>query len=319
MESLRTAVGAHPEHVGANRRLGYAAALGAGALAACIPVGGTLFLHDIDPLVTAGMTNLFAALVVLPLAGRPKFAREDHPRLLAIALLGAALAPSLYFFGLRGTTASEAAILVNAETVFTVTLAVTILRERATVVDLAAVAVVVAGAVALSFAREAAFDTAHIVANGIIVASTLVWASDNIISTGLARRNAPHAIAAWKNLTGAPLVIALALALGSSLAMTATHLAGMLLVGGLGIGISLVLFYTALRHIGAYRTSAIFGLQGAFGAVLGYTLVGERLAAGQLAGAAAMVGGVLLLAWSHRGQGPPPAGQPPPVPPVVPP
>lgn len=288
-------------------------------------MAATLYLSEVDPFVTAGVANLFAGLVILPLAGRPRFAREERPRLVAIALLGAAAAPMVYFTGLHGTTASEASVLVNAETIFTVTLAVAILRERASPVDLAAVGVVVAGAVALSMARDLAFDAAHLAANGLIVLSTLLWASDNVISTGLARRNAPHAIAAWKNLIGAPVVIAIALILGSSLALSSDHLVGLFLVGGVGIGVSLVLFYVSLRHIGAYRTSAIFGLQGVFGSVLGYALVGDRLAPGQLAGAAAMVGGVLLLAWSHRAQragtrkGGPPAPPVPPVPPVVPP
>jgi len=321
MEALRRAVGAEPDASAHARShgLGYAAALGAGALASLIPVGGTLLLSDVDPLVTAGFANLFAGLVVLPLAGRPRFAREDRPRLIAIALLGAALAPVLYFIGLQQTTASEAGVLVNAETVFTVALAVLILRERASGLDFAAVGVVVAGAVAISLARDVAFDLAHLLANALVILSTLVWASDNVISTGLARRNAPHAIAAWKNVLGAPVVIAVALAVGSSMALTPGHVVGFLLVGGVGIGVSLVLFYTALRHIGAYRTSAIFGLQGAFATVLGYALVGDRLAPGQLAGAAAMVGGVLLLAWSHRSQNAGASGGRPPVPPVVPP
>lgn len=321
LDSVRRALGAEADEQAASRnhRVGYAAALGAGALAAFIPVAAALYLSEVDPFVTAGMANLFAGLVILPLAGRPRFAKEDRPRLVAIALLGAALAPVVYFTGLQSTTASEASVLVNAETVFTVTLAVVILRERASGVDLAAVGVVVAGAFALSMARELAFEPAHLMANGLIVLSTLFWASDNVVSTGLARRNAPHAIAAWKNLIGAPVVIVLALAMGSSLALSSDHLVGLFLVGGVGIGISLVLFYVSLRHIGAYRTSAIFGLQGVFGAVLGYMLVGDRLAPGQLAGAGAMVGGVLLLAWSHRAQSAAARDGKPPVPPVVPP
>lgn len=320
MDGLRRVFGAEEDGAAASRnhKLGYGAALGAGALASLIPVGATLYLSDVDPLVTAGFANLFAALVIMPLAGRPKFSKQDRPRLVAIALLGAALAPVIYFFALLQTTASEAAVLVNAETVFTVMLAVAILRERASGLDLTAVGVVVAGAVALSLAGNLAFDMTHLLANGLVILSTLIWASDNVISTGLARRNAPHAIAAWKNMIGAPIVIAVALAVGANMALTSEHLLGLFLVGGVGIGVSLVLFYTALRHIGAYRTAAIFGLQGAFGAVLGYVFVGDRLAPGQVVGAAAMVGGVLLLALSHHWRKARPPEGPPPVPPVSP-
>jgi drug/metabolite transporter (DMT)-like permease len=319
LDGLRRAVGAEEDAGAATRsaRVGYTAALAAGALAACIPVGAALFLATVEAPVIAGFSTLFAGLIILPLAGRPRFSREDRPRLVAIGLIGASLAPTAFFLGLRGTTASEASVLVNAETVFTITLAVTILRERASAREFAAVAVVVAGALALSLARDVAFEPAHLLANGLIVLSTLGWATDNIISTGLARRNAPHSIAAWKNLVGAPAAFGLALLLGSSFALSWQQLGGLFLVGGIGIGVSLVLFYVSLRHIGAYRTSAIFGLQGAFGSALGYYLVGDRLAPGQLAGAAAMVGGVLMLAWAHRSQGPSRGADAPP--PVVPP
>jgi drug/metabolite transporter (DMT)-like permease len=67
----------------------------------------------------------------------------------------------------------------------------------------------------------------------------------------------------------------------------------------------LLLFYVGLRNIGAYRTSAIFGLQAAFGAVGGYILLGERLSLIQVAGATLMVSCVILLAWSHGSAGAP--------------
>jgi drug/metabolite transporter (DMT)-like permease len=218
----------------------------------------------------------------------------------AIALIGAAAAPVVYWFGLGQTSGSEAAMLVNFETVFTMVLAVTILRERAGWVEYACVAGIVAGAFVLSTNLGLAFSTSHLVGNGLLIAATAAWAFDNNISTGLSRRYSPAAVAAWKNVIGAGLVVAAAAALGAELSAVPSHLLGLFLAGGLGTGASLTLFYLALRHIGAYRTSAIFGLGGVVGAFAAYSVLGERLSPVQVAGAALMIAAGLLLSVAHR-------------------
>jgi drug/metabolite transporter (DMT)-like permease len=191
-------------------------------------------------------------------------------------------------------------MLVNVETAFTMVVAVTVLREHAGRLEVACVLGIVAGAFTLSTNLGVGLNAGHLAGNVFIVVATAAWAFDNNISTGLARRHSPAAVAAWKNLVGAGLVVAAAALMGAELTRVGSALPGLLLAGGLGTGVSLTLFYLALRHIGAYRTSAIFGLGGVFGAAAAYAFLGERLSLVQVAGAATMVAAGLALALSHR-------------------
>jgi drug/metabolite transporter (DMT)-like permease len=284
----------------ANLRLGYAAAGASAALSGLIPIFAKLYVGGADPVVAAGYSNLFAGLIILPLAPKPTFKGNDAKRLLAIALLGAALAPLLYWTGLVRTSGSEAAMLVNAETVFTMIVAVTVLREHAGRREVACVAGIVVGAIVLSTNLGLAFSFEHILGNTLLVAATALWALDNNISTGLSRRHAPAAVAAWKNLVGASLVVVAAAAIGANLALTTPQFLGLFLAGGVGTGVSLTLFYFALRHIGAYRTSAIFGLGGIVGAGAAYFVLSERLSVVQIGGGALMLAAGLTLGLTHR-------------------
>ena len=56
--------------------------------------------------------------------------RKNYFYILGIAILGAVIAPTLYFIGLEQTTASNAAILSNTEIVFTILIAVLFFREK---------------------------------------------------------------------------------------------------------------------------------------------------------------------------------------------
>lgn len=279
-------------------------------LAGLIPIFGKFYLADLDPIVAAGFANLMAGLVVLPLAPKVTFKGADRNRLLVIAALGAALGPVLYWVGLLQTSGSEAAMLMNVETVFTMTLAVAVLRERAGRQEVACVAGIVVGAVVLSTNLGVGMQASHLIGNLLLIGGTAAWAVDNNISTGLSRRHSPAAVAAWKNIVGASFVVAAVALLGADLSKVPPHLLGLFLAGGVGTGVSLTMFYLALRHIGAYRTSAVFGLGGVFGAVAAYAVLGERLSIVQVGGAATMLIAGLLLGIMHRQDDKPPEPKP---------
>jgi drug/metabolite transporter (DMT)-like permease len=147
--------------------------------------------------------------------------------------------------------------------------------------------------------------------NFLIVLGTFLWGFDNVVSAGLARRSPPWSVATWKNLIGASAVLAGALLFGLDFGAVGANLPALLLIGCVGTGVSLTLYYVSLRHLDAYRTSAVFGLQGMFGAAGGFVLLGERLSIIQLAATALMIGAVVVLAVTHRADpAPPPPANP---------
>jgi hypothetical protein len=74
----------------------------------------------------------------------------------------------------------------------------------------------------------------------------------------------------------------IAWALGANFAASAPTLAAGLTLGALSYGLSLVLFVSALAHLGSARTAAHFGTAPFFGAALAVALLGEPLTASLL-------------------------------------
>src|SRR5262249_39942061 len=89
--------------------------------------------HGLGPLTTAALLYLgagWATIRVLPCTSSSGTWNRSHlPRLLLVALFGAAVAPTLLAFGLQRTGATTGSLLLNLEAVFTVVLARAFLRE----------------------------------------------------------------------------------------------------------------------------------------------------------------------------------------------
>jgi hypothetical protein len=92
--------------------------------------------------------------------------------------------------------------------------------------------------------------------------------------------------------------VGIALLAGSALP-SASIAAATGLVGLLGIGVSLVMFILALRHLGTARTGAYYGLAPFIGALLAITALGEPVTAPLLI-AGALMGVGLWLHLSER-------------------
>jgi len=102
---------------------------------------------DANPTVVAGFTYLFAGISLTALRFSPlrnrimnmlrtptqtelTFCRKDAWILLLVVLSGSILAPFLFLNGLNASTAVNASLLLNAESLFTVLIAIFFLRER---------------------------------------------------------------------------------------------------------------------------------------------------------------------------------------------
>jgi len=217
--------------------------------------------------------------------------RPDLPRVLAVAIVGGALAPALLAWGLQRAGATVGSLLLNLEAVFTVVLARAVFREPIGRRVAVAVAVMVAGgcALVLDVSRDAGWGLAGVLA---VAAATLGWAIDNTLTRPLAERDPLTVIAAKAGIgAGATLAVAVLVGEGAPPAWAATVL---LACGATGYGLSLRLYLLAQRAIGAGRTGSVFALAPFIGAALAIA-VGERGASGwTLAAAVLFAVGVTL-------------------------
>jgi drug/metabolite transporter (DMT)-like permease len=275
------------------------------ALASAVLFGASapfakLLLGSTNPQLLAGLLYLGAGIgLAIGQAGRSMVGigaseaplrRADLPWLIAIVIFGGVVGPLFLLLGLARTSAASGSLLLNLEGLATMGIAWVVFRENVDRRLLLGAASILAGAVVLSWqGRGIRIDTGGL----LIAAACLAWGIDNNLTRRLSSAD-PVAIALIKGVAAGSLNLALALLLGARLpSIGATGAA--LFVGLFGVGVSLVLFVLALRHLGSARTGAYFSLAPFLGAVIAIILLSEPVTA-QL-----IIAGMLMAfgLWLH--------------------
>lgn len=269
-------------------------ALGAAVLFGLVSVSGRA--SALPPLVLGGYAYLVAGILLAPSLRGFRVARPDAGRLLAMALVGGALAPALLFYGLARVGAADASILLTLEMVFTAVLAAVFLRERLPFRGWIGVAALFASAALLAAAGARAGETS-LAGAALVLLAALGWGVDNTLSAKLAGSYEPRALVAIKGLVGGAAALLVALAIGASARLPLVEVKHVAYIGALGVAASIVLFYHALRDVGATLTASLFLPIGAIAGVVGAWLVlREPLApAHAFAGALALAGAMLVV------------------------
>jgi drug/metabolite transporter (DMT)-like permease len=268
-----------------NQRYAFIALAAAALFGASTPLA-KLLIGELSPLALAGLLYLgsglgllAARLANLARRGSDKPAAEapltpgDYPWLAAAVLAGGVVAPVLLLWGLAGTGAAAASLLLNFEGVITMLVAALLFGEAVGGRVWAAGALMLAGASVLSWNSQAELRfSPHALA---IIGACLCWALDNNFTRKISAGD-PVVLAMVKGLAAGSFNLALAFALGFR-PPGAAALAGALGVGFLGYGVSLVLFILALRHLGAARTAAHFSTAPFIGATIAILGLGETI------------------------------------------
>ena len=278
-------------------RPGVWAALGAALLfGAGTPLAKAL-LASIDPWLLAGLlylgSGLGLTLVRLLRLGpaRVRLARGEW-RWLALAVgFGGVVGPVLLMYGLVGMPASGAALLLNAESVFTVVIAWLVFRENVDRRVFTGMVAIVAGALLLSWPGRA--DFGDMLPALAVLGACLCWGIDNNLTRKVSLADAGW-IALVKGLCAGATNLVLAFALGAAWPAWPA-VGGALAVGFAAYGVSLVLFVIGLRHLGTARTGAYFGVAPFFGALLAVLVLDETITLQLTIAAALMALGV----WLH--------------------
>lgn len=233
--------------------------------------------RDAGPLTTAALLYAGAALAALAMharrrAGGASLRRADLPRIVAIAVAGAAVAPVCLAWGLARAGATAGSLVLNFEAVLTVLLAWMIYREPIGRRVLLAVMIMATAGVLLALDVSTRSETG-LVGAVVVTAATVAWAIDNTLTRPLAERDPLQVIAA-KGALGAALTAIIAIVRGEPLppAVTIVVLGA---CGATGYGISLRLYLGAQRKIGAARTGSVFALAPFVGAAVAFAL-GDR-------------------------------------------
>jgi drug/metabolite transporter (DMT)-like permease len=280
------------------------------ALASAVLFGATaplskLLLGQIDPQLLAGLLYLGAGIGLAAVhVARHAFAipapeaplrRADMPWLAAVILFGGVLGPLCLMLGLNLTDAASASLLLNLEGLATMAIAWLAFHENVDRPLLLGAFAILLGAGILSWTGAGvSMDGGAI----LIAAACLAWGVDNNLTRKLSSSD-PVQIAMAKGLAAGAVNIVIALLRGAHFP-TANATGAAALVGFLGVGVSLVFFVLALRHLGTARTGAYFSLAPFIGAAVAVGLFHEPLTLKLLLAGGLMGAGLWLhLAERH--------------------
>lgn len=279
----------------------YALALAAAAFfGASFPLS-KLLLRDVGPIHLAGLLYLSSGLglgalrLILPRRGEAGLRRSDLGWLAGVVLSGGVAGPILLLLGLSRTNAHVSALLANTETIFTMVLAVLLFGDFLLRREALGAALIIAGATLVAWASANQGGNTSWLGPLLLLGAGLAWGLDNNFSQKISSKD-PTQIAMIKGVVAG--VVNLGLAALVERGQPAHPVAGLGWAFGVGFvcyGLSVVFFMTALRHLGAARTSAIFATAPAFAIALSWMILREVPGLWTGAGAALMIPGAWLL------------------------
>ena len=291
--------------------------VGAISSALLFGIGATLnkiVLADAHPTVGAGLIYLFAGLALSlvrfsPLRSRVmivlktptkteiKIGRKDFAILALVVLSGSTIAPFLFLNGLSQTTAINASLLQNTESLFTMLIALLFLKEKASRKDWVGILFLIVGVSFLTTNGEfyELTLTQSLLGNALIVVACLFWGIDNNLSRVLSKKKDIILITVLKCLTGGTILLLLSLTLGLEFQIPLSAFPYLVSAGAFSIGFSILFFLFSLREIGAMKTGVIFSTSSLFGAMFAFIMLKENFSPIQLLAGFVMLLGVYII------------------------
>jgi drug/metabolite transporter (DMT)-like permease len=229
----------------------------------------------------------------------PNINRKDYLLIFIVAILGAAIAPALYFLGLQNTSASDAALLVNGEIIFSIIFALLIFKnERLKPIGYMSIILVIIGIIVVTTNLQ--FDKSSLskvnYGDILIIGAAILWAVDNNISKVITQRVDIIKLIQLKSLIGGSMLIAFAiLILNVPLLINLSQIPYIILLGIVGFAVSLYFFLYSLKILGTIRTIIIFSMSSVFGLIFAFIFLNEPISMYQIIAAVAMLAGIYTV------------------------
>jgi drug/metabolite transporter (DMT)-like permease len=256
----------------------------------------------IDPLPAMLLRGGLSTLTVgvgLALAGRWRLPTWPELRgLLPVSLVGFTLNQVLYYYGLHWTSASHSGLIFTLTPLFAFGLSHLLGETRIDRRDALGLGLgVVGAALILAPAATGGADRATLLGDLLTVGAAISWAVWNILAAPVLRRHGTFLGTVWITGVGtlglAPLGLAGLVAQDWS-RVSGRDVAGLIYGSTIAGGVGSLLWYAAVRRLGAARTAIYANMESFFAVVAAALLLGERVAWPAVAGGVAVVAGVLL-------------------------
>lgn len=282
--------------------IGYISAIIAALLFGCVSTVAKPIVSTLNPLMLASLVYLISGLAITPVVkSKVSLSKKDYSLLFVTSISGAAIAPAMFFSGLKLTTAADGSLLSNGEIIFSIILALTLFGEKLNRIGYVAMALILTGVIIVSTNLE--FDRSLLKVNAgnlLIIGATLFWGLDNNISRILSHRIDITRIIQLKSFIGGFIILVLGLLLGIPVNINLTEIPYILLLGILGFAVSLYFLLQGLSKIGTTNTMLILSLSSVFGLVLAAIILHEHISIFQIIAAVIMLFGIYLISRNRN-------------------
>jgi drug/metabolite transporter (DMT)-like permease len=222
---------------------------------------------------------------------------EDVPALLAAGLIGFTVNQMFYSWGLHLTTASHSGLIFTITPLFVSGMSQALGHVRLGRLDMLGLALGVMGAgLIIGWPASGAAGGASVLGDLLTVGAAITWGVWTILAAPILQRRGTLAGTFWITLTGTLGLVPFAVpgVLGQDWRLPWWAFVGVIYAGAAGGALGSLLWYAAVRRLGAARTAIYANMESFFAVLAAALLLGERVAVTSLVGGVAVVAGVLL-------------------------
>ena len=290
---------------------GYASALIAAFLFGSVSSIAKPVLETANPFLLSSLVYLVSGLVFTPIIySRYKatsFLSETHPTsfsrknlslVILTSLLGATVAPAMFFFGLEHTTAVDSSLLANGETFFSIIFAILFFKEKLKPLGYIASLMVLAGVTVITTNLQFHDSLLEMnLGNFFVLGATILWGFDNNICRIITTHMKIIKLVQLKSLIGGTVLFTFTIFIlhVTPLTLTSKELPQIILLGSAGFGASLYFFLISMIRIGIVKSVLILSLSSVFGLVFASLLLHEKISIQQIIAIVIMIGGIYLI------------------------
>lgn len=190
-------------------------------------------------------------------------------------------ATTIFYFGLKETSAVNSAILGNSDIIFTTILAVIFFREILKKSEAFPFSLIIVGSILIPLVIDlykANFVLSYFVfGDMLVVLAGLFYGIEMNLYKHVSERIDSKRIIQIISIVGGFCALGLALSLNVPFNLEFSHLPIILVTGIFGIGISVLFMIMAIKYIGAIRTILIFSTTTIFGIIFSALILGEDI------------------------------------------
>jgi drug/metabolite transporter (DMT)-like permease len=239
--------------------------------------------------------------LLLVVAGRRDLLRPPPRAVFALGVL-LAIHWGLYFAAIKETSVASAVLITYAAPIFMALLAPALIREHVPAVSVVALAVSVAGILAISLSGGSGGEQVRTLGVVLAVFAAITYAVLIVLLKRWASDVHPVTLAAWQDATAA-LVLSPALLFTSFDGVSGRDVAYLLIMGVLLTGFTGVVYVGALRWVPATTAGILAYMEPVSAAVLAALILGERLTPAIVVGGIAIVAAGVAVALRGAGGG----------------